>query len=247
MSNDLAILPQFHAVAINATEMQASRENIQTWLEAKCAALKSSVAESYAALDAATRNNWRTAPLEGVFRREKQSLLYYGKLLEAVRAGYTIVPNMPVDIFAIRVKRVKPAASSVTGSSDYYSPNPRVANEEEQRLAVGEGRYESPSQIVTTTRKDVPNPTTGKLTHFATAKAVGFDDVEFPLAVAHSAVMAATERAMGYKIFDRIGMVNEVNDGKGDPIVLGQITYKRGYARKTASFLIAWYLDPRTL
>jgi hypothetical protein len=71
--------------------------------------------------------------------------------------------------------------------------------------------------------------------------------MEFPLAIAHPLVMDATAAAMALKIFDRIGVVNNRNQSRGDPIVLGQITRKDGYSTKTASFLIAWYLDPRTL
>ena len=52
---------------------------------------------------------------------------------------------------------------------------------------------------------------------------------------------------MSMKIFDRIGIVRDRQQTSGDPIVLGQITRKVGYQLKTASFLIAWYLDPRTL
>lgn len=244
MGNDLALIPQFHAVAVNATEMQAAHEGIETWLEAKVASLKDSVEEAHAALDAATRNGWRTTALANVFRREKLSHLYYGKLLAAVEAGYTIVPNMPVDIFAIRVKREFPAQPSHTDSSEYHSPTPRLNDEEEQRLEIGAGRYESPLQRVSYERADVVGPKTGKTLHSTTVTPVGFADIEFPLAIAHSAVMEATGRAMASKIFDRIGMVT---DGSGDPIVLGQITFKRRYGTKTASFLIAWYLDVRTL
>ena len=61
--------------------------------------------------------------------------------------------------------------------------------------------------------------------------------------------MDATAAAMAMKIFDRIGVVPQTRRKgyRGDPIVLGQITRKEGWQTKTASFLIAWYLDPRTL
>jgi hypothetical protein len=77
----------------------------------------------------------------------------------------------------------------------------------------------------------------------------GWEDIEFQLAIAHPLVMDATAAAMAMKIFDRIGVVPQTarNGYRGDPIVLGQITRKEGYSTKTASFLIAWYLDPRTL
>lgn len=77
-------------------------------------------------------------------------------------------------------------------------------------------------------------------------KAVSFAELEFPLAIAHPVVMDATSHAMALKIFDRIGIVPQ-SLRHGDPIVLGQIIRKQGWQTKTASFLIAWYLDVRTL
>jgi hypothetical protein len=133
---DLALIPQFHAVALNATEMKAANDQIKTWLEAKLASLKTIIEEARAALDVATRNGWKTEALRSAFQREKQRQLYYGKILEAVNAGYTIVPNMEVDVFAIRVKREKPAESSATSTAK-WKVTPRIRDEKEQRLPPG--------------------------------------------------------------------------------------------------------------
>jgi hypothetical protein len=161
-------------------------------------------------------------------------------------AGYTIVPNMDVDVFAIRVKREKPAALAETETSNYGFHKPRLNEEVEQRLDVGEGRYVSPKHMITTS-KSTTKDEAGKVKEYTmTVTPVAFADLEFPLAVAHSVVMDATGRAMAMKIFDRIGVVPNMVTG-GDPIVLGQITIKQRYTTKRASFLIAWYLDPRTL
>lgn len=244
MDNELALIPQFHAVAVNATEMQAASAGIQKWLEAKVAALGNIVDETHAALDSATRNGWATTALRSAHQREKQKQRYYGKLLAAVEAGYTIVPNMDVDVFAIRVKREKPAQPS-TSITNKWQSTPTVRDEEEQRLEVGEGRYESPTQRVTTSRSTAKDEK-GETLHTTTVTPVDFADLEFPLALAHSVVMDATGRAMALKIFDRIGIVPNTATS-GDPIVLGQITFKQGWQTKRASFLIAWYLDPRTL
>jgi len=245
MENELALIPQFHAVAVNATEMKAATEGIKAWLQAKVGALNSIVDETHAALDSATRNGWATKTLRAAYLREKNRHLYYGKLLAAVEAGYTIVPNMDVDVFAIRVKREKPAEGSLTITS-LWNTTPSVDEEKEQRLEIGDGRYESPRQLVRTSHRMVKN-SEGKELHENTVIPVGFSDLEFPMAVAHSVVMDATAQAMSLKIFDRIGIVPRTKR-RGDPIVLGQIIRRENSWRlKTASFLIAWYLDPRTL
>jgi hypothetical protein len=176
-------------------------------------------------------------------QREKYKQMYYQKLLAAVHAGYTVVPNMPVDIFAIRVKREKPAVGSAIRSETYKPSVPSLNDEQEQRLPVGEGQYKSPIQTTNIERWESKNAK-DEIVHHVMQSAVDFADIEFPLAVAHPVVMDATGAAMALKIFDRIGVVR---NGSGDPIVLGEITRKVGWQTKTASFLIAWYLDPRTL
>jgi hypothetical protein len=245
MDSELALIPQFHAVAVNATEMQQASAGIKTWLQAKVDSLKNIVDETYAALDVATRSGWATKTLQSAYQREKQRQRYYWKLLAAVEAGYTIVPNMDVDVIAIRVKREKPTEGSQSDVSKYSHHKPRINDEQEQRLEVGVGRYESPKQLVRTS-KITSKTEKGETEFHTTVTPTGFADIEFPMAIAHSVVMDATAHAMSLKLFDRIGVVPSTATA-GDPIVLGQFTMKQGYATKTASFLIAWYLDPRTL
>ena len=200
-------------------------------------------------LDAAVRHKWKSSTFKSQIQRQKQKQLYYQKLLAAVHAGFTIVPNMAVDVFAIRVKREAPSQRPVENTSTSGYMEPYLENEKEQRLPVGEGRYKSPEQTITTRKSEGVNEKKEK-TYTMTWVPDGFADMEFPLAVAHPVVMDATARAMAFKIFDRIGVVQNSEyqtAGRGDPIVLGQIIRKEGYSTKCASFLIAWYLDPKTL
>lgn len=243
MENELEFVPQFHAVAVNATEMASASAGIQTWLRNKIHSLDTEVNEARATLDASIRNKWKSSTFRAQLQRAGQRRLYYGKLLAACEAGYTIVPNMPVDVFAIRVKCDAPAARAATATAVTYRPTARPQDETEQRLLPGEGRYESPKQMVITERM-VEKNAKGESVNRVTVTPVGFQDIDFPFAVAHPVVMDAVARAMSMKIFDRIGMVSE---GAGDPIVLGQMTLGPGWRVKRASFLIAYYLDPRTL
>lgn len=241
--NDFGIQPQFHAVAVNATEMKEANEGIKTWLRAKVSNINAEIVELEAQLESARKHKWKTSTFQGMIQRTKQKHLYYGKLLAACEAGYTVVPNMDCDLFAIRVKRDNPSAKSAVATAQTYKPNPSIADEGEQRLSVGEGRYVSPVQTVNTSHDKIID-SKGIEMNRTIVSAVEFAEIEFPLAVAHSVVMDATARALAMKIFDRVGVVR---NGSGDPIVLGQITRKQGWTTKTASFLIAWYLDPRTL
>jgi len=250
---DLALVPQFHAVAVNATEMAACKTGIKNWLELKVRSIEQEIEQIQATLDAAIRNKWKSSTFKNQLQKVKQKHLYYGKLLSACNAGYTVIPNMPVDIFAIRVNKSSPSWAYDSGQSNYgYSQAaPMVSDEDEQRLPVGDGRYENPQVKFHERRSERKELKDGKETKVYEVEQFcdGFDQIEFPLAVAHPMVMDATARAMAMKIFDRIGVVPQTRRKgyRGDPIVVGQITNKEGYSTKTASFLIAWYLDPRTL
>ena len=250
---DLAIVPQFHAVAVNATEMANAKTGIKKWLEAKVLSIDAEIAQLQETLDAAIRHKWKSSGFKSQLQREKQKQLYYQKLLAAVHAGFTIVPNLDVSIFAIRVKREMPKFVYKEGKSScsYTNAAPSIPEEDEQRLPVGEGRYESPLQEFSENRYKEKETRDGKEIEMYKVEQFcdGWKDIEFPLAIAHPLVMDATAQAMALKIFDRIGVVPQTarKGYRGDPIVLGQITRKEGYSTRTASFLVAWFLDPRTL
>ena len=138
------ITAQFHAVAVNGTEMVAAKAGIQAWLERKLQSIEDEIVSLQAVHDSAVKHKWKSSTFKGQLQREKQKQLYYGKLLAACNAGFVIVPNMDVDVFAIRVKRTntraKPAFNKATG----YAPSaPRIDDETEERLPVGEGRDKS--------------------------------------------------------------------------------------------------------
>lgn len=249
MENELAVaVPSFHAVALNATDMIAARSKIRVWLADKLCSIEDEQAEVQASLDSAKKHKWKTSSFENMLSRIGRKHLYYTKLLAAVDAGFTIVPNMDVDVFAIRVDRDRPKFCE-RGESDrgFNYASPHIPPVEENRLPEGEGHYESPEMKVTTTERKDKNAE-GKEIFHVTHDAIGYEELEFPLAVANPLVMDAVSEAMKLKIFDRIGIVPRRGRAlRGDPIVLGQITTKQGYTTKTASFLIAWYLDVRTL
>lgn len=242
------LVPSFHAVAVNATEMKESRSKIRLFLDNKVAEIGLELAEITAALETAKLRKWATQPLKNQVTRIAKRKLYYDKLLAAVDAGFTIVPNMDVDVFAIRVKSDTPKWSYDSGSSKhgFRGASPSVPDEKEDHLPVGEGNYQS-SRVDFHERNSITGEGENKLYHVGQT-CDGYQDIDFPLAAAHPIVMDETNRAMVMKIFDRIGIVPQTHRRlRGDPIILGQIVRKDGYTEKVASFLIAWHLDFRTL
>lgn len=245
--------PAFHAVAVNATEMASATTGIKTWLRNKLYSIDQELTQLQEVHDSAVKHKWKASTFKGQLQRERQKRLYYEKLLAASEAGFTIVPNMPCDIFAIRVKKDSPSWEYDVGTSTsgYHSASPRVEDEKENRLPVGDGSYQNPAVKFTETQDKRKELRDGKEVEVYTVEQYcsGFDQIEFPLSIAHPLVMDATAAAMAMKIFDRVGVVPQTRRRgfRGDPIVLGQVTMRVGYDVKVASFLIAWYLDPRTL
>lgn len=243
-----AMVPSFHAVAVNATEMAESKNQIKVFLETKTAEIEQERLEMQGALDVAIMRKWASTSLKNQVRRIVKRKIYYDKLLEAVNAGFVIVPNMPVDVFAIRIKGDRPSWSHDYGDSKhgFNNASPSVPDETAQELPAGDGNYQSP--LVEFSENRVTSGEGNDKMYHVTQKCEGFQDIEFPLAAAHPLVMNATNRAMVMKIFDRIGIVPQTGRKlRGDPIILGQIVRKEGYSEKVASFLIAWHLDFRTL
>lgn len=246
--SELELKPSFHAIATSALEMQKAKAGIRTWLDEKVKSIEAELIELQEAHDAAVRHKWKSSTFKTQLQRKKQEHLYYGKLVTACDAGYTIVPNMDVSVFAIRVNKDKPYWSDYGESyNSFHAASPLIPAQSEQRLPVGEGHYVSPEMEVKTQNTKRKN-LEGKEVYVVSHGAIGFEEIAFPLAIAHPIVMDATAQAMSLKIFDRIGIVPAgMRKRRGDPMVLGQITRKVGYETKIASFLIAWYVDARTL
>jgi hypothetical protein len=239
--------PSLHAVGITATEIAEATKQIGGFLREKLRSLEAEHNEMQDALSIATQNGWETKALGNAAARLGRQVTYYGKLLLAVDAGYTIVPNMPCDQFAIRTSRTKPRRQQSSRTETWQAPV-RVPDEKEQILEAGEGRYESPSQLVSTHETFVKMPEGKSDLWRVDAWAADWSPIEFPFAAARPVVMTATQAAMALKLFDRIGIVPQRVQNDADPIVLGQIVLReKRRAERVVSFLIAWHLDLRTL
>jgi hypothetical protein len=241
--------PSFHAVAVTATEMQSAKDQIASFLHAKTGEISKELDEMQSALAVAIKRKWAATALKNQVRSITKRKVYYDKLVDAVEAGYVIVPNMPCDIFAIRVSTDSPRTKYQQGMSTagVRSAAPVVRDEQADSLGSGEGGYTSPirefEQTVRTEKLE-----DGKTNYIVSQTIKDFQDIEFPLAAAHPVVMEAADHAMKKLIFDRIGIVPaSPRKLRGDPIIVGQIVRRQGYDEKVVSFLIGWHLDVRTL
>lgn len=240
--------PTMHLVARNPQEMAAAQANLATWFVRKIAAVTAEADELASAVEEAKANTWKFATLEGQHARAMTRKLFYEKCLFAVQEGYTIIPDIAIDIFAIRTARTKPARKEQHEENKNYEPHVRVPDERPQVLPPGVGQYQNPETFVHNIRGTCKNEK-GEEVKFHTQWATRFDAIEFPAIAAVPYVMNATQEAMAARVFDQIGISPQGSVRSADPLIIGQILGEhRGYSgRKTISFLIAWHLDLRTL
>lgn len=222
-------------IALTATlpsEMVESQQQLISWCDKKVAVCQDECRELYDAYDRAKKMKWKDAPLKNLWRNASKRLAYYEKVKAALNAGFYIVPNFDIQMFAIRTKKKTPKDNWVVG---HFWDHKKEAEE----LPVGEGEYQNPFPVVHNKRVGEGNET--KNYH----RADHWDAMEFPIMMAKPTVMDACSRAMALKIFDRIGVFP--NHRKEDPVIIGQIFTKKGHNKKTVSFMIAWHLDTRMI
>ncbi len=247
MSEALEVTDQelVHLIATDPHQMADAQSHLKKFLSAKVREMKIELHDVQLSHQVAVQNNWGSATLKRQLGRGQERLLFYEKALAAVVAGYTIIPNFPISVFAVRVKKRTPR--EIVSESSWQNGAIRgIPDEKPKALPIGEGRYVSPSQIVHSEVEKIPDGK-GRVTTRYLAWPVEFSKVFFPIKIARPQVMEATSEAMLLKVFDEIGICPPVR--QPDPLIIGRIAMKkRGWQEPMAlSFLIAWHLDLRSL
>ena len=222
-------------IALSPSEMAPAQTELAAWCDRKIAAVQREYADLETNLEIATERGWKHASVLATLNRTAKRITYYEKLKAAVAAGYVIVPNFPIDLFAVRVRRLKQPEKVRDSRWGGFRANPEL-------LPAGEGRYVD--DLVHYRDESHVEMVDGKEKHIRRYVTDDYDEVDFPVAVVKPAVLKATARAMALKIFDQMGTVS--NQGGSDPIVVGQLLDPRGNRRCT-TFFVAWWLDVATL
>lgn len=243
MSEELAVrnvpVSSVHLVARNPVEMQNAQADLAAWLRNKIIEIEVEINDLSAALNEAASARWGMDALRRQLNKTVHNQEFYRKLLAAVEAGYTIIPDIPVEVFAIRVERSLPRGDAV--SSDYSARHAIPSDEKPDRLPAGCGDYVSPVPDVWRSETTMKRKDETTYTRYL-ANPSQFRDVVFPLRAARVEVMNATKVAMAHKIFDQVAICPAKR--KADPLIIGQVLgpYSR-YYQKCISFIIAWHLN----
>lgn len=248
-----------HLIARNPDEMRTAQRQLSTWFEAKAAICEKDAAELEQSRDIAKQNGWKTeATLNrhaGLMRRRVD---FYRKCMAAVDAGYCIVPNFDVDVFAIRTNR-NPKYRESTNSNVAEQPH------ESEGPPAGAGFLVSPSPTSEFTGRREPKtnykgePIKDEKGIVQTEPIWGtgewVDEIDFPISVARPEIMSETARAIALEIFDELGVQEGTQRrgrsgaAKGDPLIVGRIIDPRSttYNRRWVTFLLAWYVNTKDL
>lgn len=198
-------------------------------------------------LRVAKQNKLRQTGISTAISRTKRRVTFYTKLRAAFEAGYTLIPDMDVEVFAIRTTAAGPVEHYDVNKSSYSGVSvPSLPDQQSNLAPLGEGRYVSPQALevhgepVESTDKD------GKLVYSCDAWAEDFqEEIVFPFALAKPQIVEMTTRAMALKVFDDFGVLPRTR--RSDPMVVGRILLGRGWQQKRMNFLVCWFVETRTL
>lgn len=233
--------------ATTPAEMRQSQGALIDWCDRKMTAVQAEAAELAENLAIAIKRKWKSTTLKKHHALAEKRVTFYGKIKAALQAGYCIVPNFQISLFAVRTDREKPARA-YTVSGYYNEPTGHFAQEHAKQLEVGQGEYQNPNVPQQFEHTETKKDQNGNDRRFYGLWSEDFDEIEFPLNMAKPAIMEATGQAMAEKIFDELGVLPDPRR-KADPVILGTIIDPRSttYNKRVVSFVVAWHLNVRDL
>ena len=176
----------FNEVTVVATtrpQMEAAQRTLVACAASRLERLEVELLDLEKNLALAKANKLRQAPIQAAIYKAKRRITFYTKLRYAFEMGYTLIPNMAVDVFAVKTNRQGPKKEHLTDSH---------------------------------TSSWVSSP---------------WLKLVFPFILA--------------KVFDEIGVLPASSNG--DPMVIGRIILKEPGNTRRMNFLIAWFVDTKTL
>lgn len=193
------------------------------------------------AIEIAKRNRWRRGTMQKHLKYSTDRRDFFEKCKAAALEGYAIIPDLPCDVFAIRVD---PDCGVARSHDDQANPNwLSLPDQPADKLEVGEGEYKNPQPTYASgsydkTLKD------GKQEKRYWRDASDFQDVVFPVIAAKPKIMEATQEAMVKKIFDEVAIVPSRPRRRKDPMIVGRVL---GPEDTVLNFVICWFLDLKAM
>ncbi len=225
--------------ASDPQDLMAAQGKMAAWARMKISQLENERLELSTELEIAKRNKWRSGSWQKQITMIDRRINYYKKIEHVINDGYVLVPSMPMDVFAVRVK----TTAIVPGGIHDWRTRNKAKQVAAGTLPSGEGKNISNDTVCIQwdeTEKDSAGREEKKMYYQATE----LQDVEFPLDLARPVIMEKTAKALAMKAFDEVGVVRDRmgTNRRADPFVLGRIIDPRP-GRHGLCFFIAWHID----
>jgi hypothetical protein len=227
-------------VARNPAEMQVAQSKLLTWASKKRAEVRVELAEAEDNLAQAVKNKWRQTGFKTCVKQALDRANYYEKVEAALQEGFVIVPNFDLDIFAIRTTQDAPTPQQA--NNRWGKPHPSEFENKSDRPFLGDGDYVSSWPELLHTRERLKDKNDVAYTENQ-AEVIGWNPVDFPFKIVKPQILSDTAKALAMRIFDEVGVTPHRQVRKQDPMVIGQIIYKKNsYTEKRISFLVTWWV-----
>lgn len=231
-------------IARTPQEMQEAKDKMAGFFLARLQQANTELEQAEQALADAKARKWATGPFRNCVTMASKMAIFYEKIYHAADAGYCIVPNFPITVLAVRTEITGPTQGCVDHRWE-------IEREDAQLLPKGDGEYISPDVKVRSAPKHEWDAAKNQYVTKEGYKPFALKDPEFPIRFAPIRLLDDASRAMAGKFFDQIGVIP--GKKRPDPMLIGRILDPRGKAvdhrndSRMVSFLIAWWLDPRSI
>lgn len=170
-------------VARTQVEMASAQDKLIKWAEHHLAKKKVELADAELNLAQAKKSKWKTEPFRRLVEVANKKVVYYEKIKAALDEGYAIIPDLGVDLFAIRTTRKSAKRNDTTQSWG------RPSDQQTNSPPLEEGRYVTPEGVVAS-KSIVLKHEPGKNPEYGTKRWIaGHDEVlDFPFKTARRIV-----------------------------------------------------------
>lgn len=216
-------------VALSPTDLAPAQQSLLGWCDQRIEHWLVEEREAKEAYAYAVKQKWNASRFRTQLNKAGRKIGFYRKVRRAIELGYLIVPNLPLDVLAIRTTAIDARSDESTYRHSRFAQNPKI-------LPEGEGRYMNPNPAV---YSDERAKADGKKETFYYPAELS-DELELPVRLQKPQVLKAIDQARAQKLFDTIGVCS---DRSADPIVCGVIREGNGWSDKRLTFFLAWYID----
>lgn len=232
--------PEMFIFARNSVEMVKAQQRTIEGMKLKIKKEQLRAQELADNLEVAKKNKWRTDTLKRHVGYAQERVVFYQKIVLALEAGYQIIPDMDLEVFAVRTTRTRPLPGEKTST---YKWGHNLDDHKTNTPPPGAGEYVSAGRGMMNEDQTEKDDGKGGKTIVYHKSWSDFAEPEFPFQLVKTEVLDMTAAAMQKKIFDELGVLPRTRGA--DPIVAGRVNLKGNNPRQTkrVSFMVAWFLD----